>query len=131
VRGAIILILFFALPAEAGPLNWAKHHKRFLLMEGAAIGAASIHAYGLHHCRQRGVEKCSERYGSAWQFYAWTTGITVVAMPAVAEGCWRDGHGKFCNVLAYGGSAAQLGFGISQWRKEKHAETDLRVLARR
>jgi hypothetical protein len=127
----LVLFLFFTFSAEAGPLDWMKHHKRFLLMESAAVGAASIHAYGLHHCRQTGVENCQAKYGSAWASFGIIAGMNVIVMPALAEGCWKNQGGKFCNILAYGGSAGQLGFGISQARKEKHVETDLRVLTRR
>lgn len=131
MKRLLILFLLFALPVSAGPLNWAKHHKRFLFMEGIAVGAASIHAYGLHHCRQTGVENCQAKYGSAWTSFGIITGMNVIVMPSLAEGCWKNEGGKFCNVLAYGGIAGQVGFGIAQWRKEKHAETDLRFDARR
>lgn len=116
--------------AEAGPLEWIKTHKRFLLMEGAAIGAASIHAAGLHHCRRTGVENCQAKYGAAWASFGVITGMNVIVMPVLAESCWKNGEGKFCYIPAYGGSAAQFGFGVSQWRKEKHVETDLRILTR-
>jgi hypothetical protein len=124
-------ILLTAGRAEAGPLDWIKHHKRFLLMEGAAIGAASIHAYGLHHCRSTGsVERCQSSYGAAWASWGIISGMNIIVMPTLAESCWREDGGKFCYIPAYGGSAGQLGFGISQWRKEKHVETDLRILTR-
>jgi hypothetical protein len=106
-----------AVPAQAGPLDWAKHHKRFLLMEGAAIGAASIHAYGLHHCRRtNGVEPCDAHYGSAWANFGMVTGLNVIVMPAVAEGCWKDDGGKWCNLLAYSGSTGQAIWGIHEWK---------------
>jgi hypothetical protein len=119
-RIALFVILalstFCCQSATAGPLDWAKHHKRFLLMEGAAITAASIHAAGLHHCRHyAGVEACDAHYGAAWGAYGFATGLTVVAMPAVAEGCWKSGQGKFCNLFAYGGSAVQAGWGLHEF----------------
>jgi len=60
-RSLVILFLLLAPVANAGPKHWAKTHKRFLFMEGAAFTAASIHAAGLHHCRKvNGVEPCDE-----------------------------------------------------------------------
>lgn len=113
----LLLLLISSTSVEAGPLNWAKHHKRFLLMEGAAITAVSIHAAGLHHCRKvNGVEPCDLHYGSAWAMFGITSGITVIAMPAAAEGCWKGGNGKWCNILAYGGSVGQAAWGVHEWR---------------
>ena len=125
MKRLLILFLLFALPVKAGPLDWVKHHKRFLLMESAAIGAAGLHAYGLHKCRHNnGVEPCDEHYGAAWAFFGVVTGVNMVVLPAVAEGCWKDGHGKFCNIFAYGGSAAQAGYGIYQARIRREHEHD-------
>jgi len=94
-------------------------------MESAALGAAGLHAYGLHKCRHNnGVEVCSEGYGSAWAFFGVATGVNVIVLPAVAEGCWKDGHGKFCNIFAYGGSATQAGYGIYQGRIHEKDNSD-------
>ena len=122
----LLLSLALAGRANAGPLDWAKHHKRFLLMESAALGASAIHASGLHHCRKlNGVEPCDSHYGAAWASFGITAGLTTIVLPATAEGCWasvltdankKDEGGKWCNLLAYGGSGAQAGFGIGQWR---------------
>jgi hypothetical protein len=107
--------LLFSASIRAGPIDWAKHHKRFLLMEGAAIAAASIHAAGLHHCRNvNGVEPCDEHYGAAWAGFGVSTGFTTIVFPAIAEGCWRNSGGKFCNVFAYTPSAVQAGWGIHE-----------------
>lgn len=127
MKKTITAILLFCAPiVEAGPLNWAKHHKRFLFMEGAAIAGASIHAAGLHHCRRSNVEFCDEHYGAAWTAFGFTTGFTVVALPALAEGCWKNEGGKWCNVLAYGGSAAQAGWGIHEFSLGgRHEKMDL------
>lgn len=35
----VALFLCLASSTPAGPIEWAKHHKRFLLMEGAAVAA--------------------------------------------------------------------------------------------
>lgn len=126
----LIIFLLFALPAEASPKHWIAHHKRFLLMESAAVGSAIVLVKGVNHCRASGVEKCVGQYGAAWGIVGFTIGANF-AMTAAAEGCWKNDGGKFCNVLAYGGSAGQLGFGIAQWRKENHAETNLFALTRR
>lgn len=101
--------------------HWSGHHKRFLLMEGAALGAAGIHAYGLHHCRRvNGPEPCDLHYGAAWANFGIVTGLNLIVSPSVAEGCWKDEHGKFCNIFAYGGSAAQAGWGIRESRIKAH-----------
>lgn len=114
---ALLLALFCASSASAGPKDWAKHHKRFLLMEGTAIAGASIHAAGLHHCRKtNGVEPCDEHYGLAWAAYGFTTGLTVIAAPAIAEGCWKDNpSAKFCYIFGYAGSAYQGTWGVHEW----------------
>jgi len=126
MKRLVILFLLFALPAEAGPLDWVKHHKRFLLMEGAAFTGAALHYKGLNDCRKRnGPESCSEGYGAAWAFFGVATGVNIIVLPAVAEGCWKDGHGKFCNIFAYGGSATQAGYGLYQGRiyEENHSDS--------
>lgn len=134
----LILILLVAVsllsptPTPANPFartwHFVGHHKRFFIMEGFAIGAATVDAYGLSRCRQTGVENCRAKYGAAWASYGFVTSINVVAMPALAESCWKgDSGNKFCYVLGYGGSAGQLGFGIAQWHKgyePRHVEAD-------
>lgn len=121
MRRALIFVVFCALaaghPASAGPLEWAKHHKRFLLMESAAVGGALLHAHGLHQCRRNnGVEPCDAHYGEAWASYGIVTGLNVIVMPSTAEACWKDGGGKWCYPLAFVGSAAQAGWGVHEWR---------------
>lgn len=112
-----ILILLSSATASANPIDWIKHHKRFLAMEGFAITGAVVHYKGLEHCRKHfGPEPCDEHYGAAWGAYWFTTGVTTIALPAAAEGCWRNEGGKFCNILAYTGSATQLGWGVHEWR---------------
>jgi hypothetical protein len=118
---ALLVLLLLVQPTPAGPRDWIRHHKRFLVMEGAAITGASIHAAGLHHCRHyAGVEACDAHYGAAWAAFGFTSGITVIAMPAVAEGCWKNEGGRFCNVLAYGGSITQAAWGVHEWRITPH-----------
>lgn len=126
-----VTILALATPSSANPLSktwhWAGTHKRFLIMEGVAVGAAGLHAYGMHKCRSiNGVEPCQSHYGAAWATYGFVTGITVIAMPAVAEGCWKNEGGKFCYALAYGGSAYQAGWGIYQSRIRQPHEVEFR-----
>lgn len=101
--------------------HWAGHHKRFLAMEGAAVTGAVIHYVGLKECREISVEFCDSHYGAAWAMYWFTTGVTVVAMPAIAEGCWKDQQGKFCYVFAYSGSVGQAAWGLHEYRIEPHA----------
>lgn len=125
----LLFALFFAVPAQAGPKHWLATHKRFLAMESAAIAGASIHAAGLHHCRHFGVEHCDEHYGAAWAYFGIVSGMTVIAMPAVAEGCWKANQGKFCYLFAYGGSLAQTGHGIYEWRvRAPKVDTDSSTL---
>ena len=109
------LALLLTLPAEAGPIHWMKRHPvaTSFLAGGAA---AAIHAVGLRHCRQGSVENCQAKYGSAWASFGLVTG-TNFAVIAATSGCWKDQDRKFCSIFAYGGSAAQAGFGVSQWRK--------------
>jgi len=114
---ALVLALLFALPANAGPINWAKHHKRFLLMEGAAIAGAGIHAYGLHRCRKlNGVEPCDEHYGEAWAMFGVTSAVSIIALPAIAEGCWKDNWTRSCYTFAYSGSSFETWWGIHEAR---------------
>jgi len=120
IKRLLILLVLLTQTASAEPLDWAKHHKRFLLLEGAAITGAAIHAAGLHHCRRtNGVEPCDAHYGSAWVNFAAVTSMTVVVMPAVSESCWKDGNGKFCHLFAWPAPAIQAGWGIHEWRINK------------
>lgn len=123
MRKLLLFLLLCAPAAQAGPIDWVKHHKRFLLMEGAAITGASIHAAGLHHCRRtNGVEPCDAHYGEAWASFGIVTGLNVIVMPSVAEACWKDGGGKFCYALAYSGSSAQAAWGVHEWSIYKRRE---------
>jgi hypothetical protein len=114
---AFLLAIFCSQSATAGPRNWTKHHKRFLLMEGAAITGAAIHYKGLNHCRKlNGPEPCDAHYGAAYGTFWFGTALTVVAFPAVAEGCWANQVGHFCDAIAYVPSGIQLGWGVHEWR---------------
>src|SRR6266852_7562457 len=116
IQRLLILCLLTTTAVNAGPLDWAKRHKRFLLMEGTAIGAASIHAVGLHHCRRvNGVEPCDAHYGAAWVNFGIVTSLNVVVMPSIAEACWKDSGGKYCHLFAWSGPAAQASWGIHEW----------------
>jgi hypothetical protein len=112
-----MLSLILLSSVEAGPKDWIKHHKRFLIMEGAAITGAAIHYSGLRHCRRlNGVEPCDLHYGAAWANFWVVTSLTTVVMPSVAESCWKNEGGKFCYALAYGGPIAQSSWGAHEWR---------------
>jgi hypothetical protein len=111
----LFAVLLLATTASAGPLNWAKHHKRFLLMEGAAVTATAVGAYGLKHCRDVDVEHCTGHYGAAWGIFGFEVGASF-AMTAVAEGCWKDGGGKPCYVLGYSASAFETWWGVHEYR---------------
>lgn len=120
------LLLVFAMPAEAGPKHWfahpleelkhqfTEHPVRTAVVVG--IGAAAFHASRLHRCRTGDFEHCDEGYGCAWCFFGVLTGASVVAGPAIADGCWKDNpDAKFCNIFAYGFSAYQFGQGLYDW----------------
>lgn len=120
----LLLALFIAMlpiQAQANPLDWVRTHKRFLIMEGAAVTAASIHAAGLHHCLRGDVERCPEEgYGPNWALYGVLTGWSVVVGPALAEKCWNDSSDwKGCYFFAYSGAAAQTSLGIYDFRNYK------------
>jgi len=117
----LVAVLALGCPVAANPFartwHFAGHHKRFFLMEGAALTGAALHYEGLNDCRKRnGPEACDEHYGSAYGFYWFVTAVNVVAMPAAAESCWKGDGGKFCYALAYSGPAYQAGHGIYEWR---------------
>jgi len=121
----LIFFLLFTLPVEAGPLHWFKTHPKTSKLIAAGI-AAGVHAGGLHSCRTRGVENCDGKYGEAWAIFGVTTAANFVMIPASEKlGGWQG------NAMSYGGSAAQFGHGIIQWRKEGHVETHLFALTRR
>jgi hypothetical protein len=120
---ALLAVLLLSGSAQASPKRvlraianqFREHPTRTAFF--VAGGAATIHGFGLRHCRQGSVENCQAKYGAAWASYGAATGINF-AVIASTSGCWRDQSKKFCSLFAYGGSAAQLGFGISQWKKK-------------
>jgi hypothetical protein len=122
--GFLILSFLFAPPIQAGPIHWIKnqfreHPTRTAFVLG--IGAATVHGIGLEHCRQGSVENCEAKYGAAWLSYTTTTMLNFAVIGA-SNSCRKQDGGQICNALAYGGSAFQTGFGISQWRN-KNSET--------
>jgi hypothetical protein len=120
---SLLLLLALAGPAQAGPKRvlraierqFREHPMRTAFF--VAGGAATVHGFGLRHCAQGNVERCQAGYGARWQSFTAVT-VTNLAVIGAAHSCWKNDGGKFCNVLAYGGSGAQAGFGISQWRKK-------------
>ena len=133
----LILFLIAALPTQASPKRlmraiasqFREHPTRTAFF--VAGGAAAVHGFGLRHCRQGSVENCQAKYGAAWASYGAATGINFVVV-ASTSGCWRDQSKKFCSLFAYSGSAAQLGFGINQWKKkggEHETHVDLSRIA--
>jgi len=134
----LVTLLLLSSAAAANPFakayHWTGQHKRFLVMEGAAVTAAVIHYKGMEHCRQIDRERCDEGYGAAHAFFGVVTAVNVVVLPAVAEGCWKAGHGNFCYVFAYGGSATQAGWGAHEWtldRQQKKEKDDRDLLLAR
>jgi hypothetical protein len=108
---AILTLFLLALPAEAGPLNWLRHHPKTSKLIVAGV-AAGVHFRGLQRCRQTGVEKCDGQYGAAYGIWGAVTAANFVMIPVSEKlGGWQG------NVISYGGSAAQLGHGIIEWQK--------------
>lgn len=123
MRKLLLVFLLFTIPAEAGPLHWLKqqfkeHPTRTAFVVG--MGAATVHGLALAHCREGSVERCQSQYGAAWKSFGFATGANF-AVIASTKGCWKDQSAKFCSLFAYGGSAAQTGFAVSQWRKRAPA----------
>jgi hypothetical protein len=109
-------LLFGCQAVRAGPVDWVKRHKRFLAMEGVGLVGVGVHAWGLHRCRKISVEFCDEHYGAAWAGFGVSAGMSLIAFPAMAEGCWSDDRkGKFCQVLAYAPAGVQLGWGAHEY----------------
>lgn len=117
VVATLVLLLFSCQGVQAGPIEWIKrqsreHPTRTAFVVG--VGAAVVHGLALRHCRQNfGPEPCDEHYGAAWAAFGFVTGANM-AMIGVSDSCRKNDGGKFCNVLAYGGSAAQTGWGIHE-----------------
>ena len=106
----LLLVLCFAPAANAGPRDWVRHHQMATKFIVAGI-AAGVHARGLAVCRSHGVENCDGRYGAAWAIWGVSTALNFIDVPLSEKiGGWPG------NALSYGGSAAQLGHGIQQWR---------------
>lgn len=124
LRGSILFLsLLIAQVTQAGPIHWVKgqftnHPARTkLLTAGISAGVA---AYGLHNCRStRSVEDCDGKYGSAWVIFGAGTGLNLLMIPISEKiGGWQG------NLISYGGSAAQLGHGIYEWRGGTNALGD-------
>lgn len=116
MKKLIILFLIATISTQAGPISWAKHHKRFLLMESAAVAASTVHLYGLRHCRRGNIEHCDEGYGSANANFWVVTGFSVVTFPSIAEGCWKENFdAKFCYIFAYGFTGYNAAVGVRDW----------------
>src|SRR5882672_11193711 len=120
VFACLLLSFILAQNCTANPFDWVKrqvkeHPTRTAFIVGA--GAATIHFFGLRHCRQGSVENCEAGYGAAWASFGVVTGANF-AMIAVSDSCRKNDGGKFCNVLAYGGSGIQTSVGVVQWRNK-------------
>lgn len=133
----VVAAFVLATTSQAGPIDWIKTHKRFLLMEGAAVTGAVVQREGIKHCRLGDVERCPEGYGETWAWYWIVTSWSVVVSPSIAEACWRStDDAKGCYFFAYSGSAYQTSAGIYDWRNYKPKEErdmchDLKCEARR
>lgn len=110
-----ILFLLFALPAQAGPKDWIKHHKRFLLAVAAEGGAFAVQYKGTTYCQRGDVERCNEGYGSRRAF-DWFSISMGAAMIPLSEKCHKEAGPKpACWGLAYWVPAAQTAFGIHDY----------------
>lgn len=116
----LTLALFVLIPqAQAKP-----HWKRIGLKLAVAGAAAGIHAAGLHHCRQFGVERCDGKYGESWAIFGIVTSGNLVMIPISEKIGGVEG-----NVLSFGYSGAQLGHGVYEWRKDRTTHVDLSHVA--
>jgi hypothetical protein len=119
----LVLLLVIAQPSTAGPKEWVKHHKRFLLAAGTITAASIIQYKGTSYCQRGDVERCNEGYGSRRTF-DWISVGTSAAMLGAAEGCWKDQPSwKFCYGLAYGMPTYQTYAGLHDFASYR-PETD-------
>lgn len=119
VTRLIFALLVIMQPVCAGPhpIRWAKRHP-FIVKEAAAVLGASVHAYGLQHCRAGDVERCNAHYGAAWMQFGFTTGLSTLVFVPLSEKCNHEDQGRaFCGVVGYGASAAQAAWGVHQYRR--------------
>lgn len=117
------LVMLLAQSAQAGPIGWIKqqfkeHPTRTALIVG--VGAATVHGLALRHCREGSVEHCQSGYGAAWASFGIASGVNL-AIVSSTKSCWGDHSAAFCSLFAYGGSATQAGFAVSQWRNKAPA----------
>lgn len=109
----ILIIAALLVPsAEAKP-----NLKRIGLKVAVAGIAAGMGAYGLHHCRASGVEKCDGKYGAAWAIFGVNTGFNFLMIPLSEK---IGGAGG--NVTGYAGPAVQFGHGVFEYRKGTNAK---------
>ena len=118
--------LIAAGPVGAGPINWAKHHKRFLLAAGSLAGASVVQYKGTSYCQRGDVERCIEGYGSRRTFNYFSMGMGV-AMLSASEDCWKHDGGKVCYGLAYWVPATQVGLGVKDFTSYTPEGKNLRV----
>lgn len=114
----LVVLFLFCSSVDAGPKNWIKRHKRILAIEAVAIAGASVHAYGLAHCRSGDVERCDAHYGASWMQFGFTTGLNVVVFPSLAMKCYHeDQGGAFCGSLAYTPAITQAVWGVHEYKR--------------
>ena len=112
-RLALLLLLAVPIAAQAGPVDFLKRqfHDHPLRTQLVFAGVASgVGVRGLQVCREQNVENCTSHYGAAWGTFGAGVGLNFLGVLV--------GHelgGKTGNAIAYGGSAAQLGWGSYQW----------------
>jgi len=114
----IFALLTLAGTIDAGPINWVKHHKRFLFTECAAVGASYAFIRADQNCRRGDIERCFGGYGGDKGGLALTTGMSVLVFPAIAEGYWKSNeNGKGGYVLGYVFSSYQAFYSIYEFRR--------------
>lgn len=119
MKPLLLALLLFAAPAQAGPINWAKHHKRLLFAVGAEAAAFTVQYKGTTYCSRGDVERCIEGYGSRRAFNWFSIGMGG-AMIAASEKCHKDdGPKPACYGLAYWVPATQTAFGIHDYLNYK------------
>ena len=129
----LVLLILLCLSAESAlaapwykkPFDWAAHHKRFLIMESAAIGATVLEAKGMNHCRQGDVAVCYMHYGSGNAGIGIDAGLSIVLMPALAAWEWKDEkNSKLGYAIGFAVPAYQAGQGIKQYNTFKPKEKE-------
>ena len=108
----MLALIAAASPANAGPKNWLKHHKRISERIVAATVGTIVEEKAVTACSIGNVEKCIEGYGSRRTF-ANILAVASFTFVGVSYACDKNQpNWWFCDVLGNGFPALQIGLGI-------------------